>query len=154
MRHIIPFLLTVLITFSSSANDLPKDINANDDGLAVQGYDVVAYFTRGEPTEGLEDYELKLNGVTYRFASEDNLLAFQASPSSYLPQYGGFCAYGVANGKKASIDPAAWTILNGKLYLNYSLKIKEDWDKDRATYIQQADELWPDVKNKSVGWGF
>ena len=116
-----------------------------DDGLAIEGYDAVAYFTDGRPVEGSREFETAYEGATWRFASAANRDAFAANPEKYAPQYGGYCAYAVSEGYTASIDPDAWTIDNGKLYLNYSKGIQRRWEKNRAERIVQGDKNWPQI---------
>ena len=89
-------------------------------GKAIKGYDPVAYFTEGKPVEGSSDFTAEFDGATWYFASAQNRDAFVADPDKYAPQYGGYCAYAVANGSTAKIDPEAWSVVDGKLYLNYS----------------------------------
>jgi YHS domain-containing protein len=117
-------------------------------GKAIRGYDPVAYFTEGKPVEGKEEFVYNWNNANWYFSSLKNLNSFKASPEKYAPQYGGYCAYGLSNGYKASISPDAWTIVNGKLYLNYSLNVRESWDKNRAERIEKADKNWPEIKDK------
>ena len=112
---------------------------------AIRGYDPVAYFISGEPTEGRAEYSTEWQGATYRFASADNLARFESDPGSYAPQYGGYCAYAVSQGYTASIDPEAWSIVDGKLYLNYSTGVQKRWEKDIPGYIDAADSNWPAV---------
>ncbi|MEM1316419.1 MAG: YHS domain-containing (seleno)protein [Pseudomonadota bacterium] len=116
-------------------------------GHAIRGYDPVAYFTEGRPVEGSSDHELEHDGATWRFASAENLARFQADPAAYAPQYGGYCAWAVAQGKTASIDPEAWKIVDGKLYLNYNASIQERWEADIPGFIEAADANWPSVLN-------
>ena len=113
--------------------------------LAVGGYDPVAYFTEGQPLEGSGDFELEWNGATWRFASQANLEAFKAEPEAYAPQYGGYCAWAVAQGYTASTVPEAWHITDGKLYLNYSLGVRDTWRQDIPGHIAKADGNWPKV---------
>jgi YHS domain-containing protein len=115
-------------------------------GLAIKGYDPVAYFREGVPAKGLADLRLPYKGVTYLFKTPANRDAFRATPDKFLPEYGGFCAYGVANGYKADIDPAAFTLVGGKLYLNYNAQVKADWQKDTMGHIRRADDRWPQVR--------
>ena len=117
-----------------------------DDGLAVKGYDPVAYFTDGKPVRGDEAFSTEHGGATYRFASQANLDAFSADPERYLPQYGGYCAWAVAQGYKAPIVPEAWSVVDGKLYLNASLGVQSRWQRDIPGFIQKADENWPNVR--------
>lgn len=118
----------------------------DDSNVAVQGYDVVAYFTAGKPIKGVERHATVHQGATYRFATAENLAAFQAEPQRYLPQYGGYCAWGVgAKDDLFPIDPNAWKIVDGKLYLNYNAKIQKRWEEDVAGHIEKADAHWPEL---------
>jgi YHS domain-containing protein len=112
-------------------------------GAAIRGYDPVAFFTEGKPVEGSRQFTHKWKGATWRFASAQNRDTFAAAPEKYAPQYGGYCAYGVANGYTVSTVPEAWSVVGGKLYLNYSLGVRADWLKDTSGYIRQADGNWP-----------
>jgi YHS domain-containing protein len=115
---------------------------------AIRGYDPVAYFTEGKPIEGKEKLVYNWNNASWYFSSAQNLNLFKANPGKYAPQYGGYCAYGLSNGYKASTVPEAWTIVNGKLYLNYSLKVRYTWEKNRTERIANADKNWPLIKDK------
>ena len=115
-------------------------------GLAIDGYDPVAYFTEQKPVKGSAQFRSDFQGSTFQFASAVHREAFVADPSKYVPQYGGYCAYGMAKGYKASIDPAAFTVVGDKLYLNYSETVRSQWLTDVPSYIQKADANWPDVK--------
>ena len=116
-----------------------------EDGVAIRGYDPVAYFDQGKPVEGSSDHSLAWQGVTWHFASAEHLQAFRANPETYAPEYGGFCAYAVAKGQLASVDPTAWKIVDGKLYLNYSHSIQDKWEEDVPGYIQSAEMNWPEL---------
>ena len=118
-------------------------------GLAVHGYDVVAYFTEDAPVVGRAKFSTVHNDATYRFASRDNLEAFKDNPEKYLPQYGGFCAYGVAVGAKFDGDPRLWKIVDGKLYLNLNEEIQATWEKDIPDYIEDADGNWVKIAHKT-----
>lgn len=107
-------------------------------GSAIQGYDPVAYFTDGKPVRGKADYAATYKGAEYRFASAKNRDAFAASPETYAPEYGGWCAYGMSKGYKAPIDPAAFTIIKNKLYLNYSKSVQSEWRKDVPGYVAKG----------------
>ncbi|MEM9053819.1 MAG: YHS domain-containing (seleno)protein [Pseudomonadota bacterium] len=115
--------------------------------LALQGYDTVAYFTIGEPTKGSADYTTTYQGAEFRFVSEENLNLFLGDPEKYVPQYGGYCAWAVAQGKTAKGDARRWAIVDGKLYLNYNGSIQRKWDKDRTGFIVKGDQNWPSVLN-------
>ncbi|MEM9488565.1 MAG: YHS domain-containing (seleno)protein [Myxococcota bacterium] len=112
---------------------------------AIRGYDTVAYHTEGKPVKGKAAHTFEWNGATWRFASAKNRDLFKASPEKYAPQFGGYCAYAVSRGYTASTDPDAWTIVDGKLYLNYSISVMRTWRKDPAKYIARANKNWPNV---------
>lgn len=115
---------------------------------AVSGYDPVAYFTDGKPVKGSKEFTWEYMGAEWRFASQEHLDMFRADPEAYAPQYGGYCAYAVANGDTASAEPDLWTIHNGKLYLNYNRRINQQFREDIDAFIKQADDNWPTIKNK------
>lgn len=114
-------------------------------GGAIRGTDPVAYFTEGRPVEGSREFTSDWNGATWRFASAENKALFDADPEAYAPQYGGYCAWAIAQGDLASIDPAMWTIVEGKLYLNYSADVQRRWEQDIPGFIARADENWPAI---------
>lgn len=114
-------------------------------GIAIGGYDAVAYFTDGKPTAGKPEIVWMYDGATWRFSSEANRDAFMANPAKYAPQYGGYCAWAVSHGYTAKGDPAAWTITDGKLYLNYNKSVRKDWEKDVAGNVRKGDANWPRV---------
>jgi len=112
-------------------------------GLGAKGYDVVAYFTKGKPVQGSAKHESVYGGVTWRFANADHREMFEANPEKYAPQYGGFCSWGAANGKLFDVDPAnGWTIVDGKLYLNFNADLNKTFTKDAAKFIPKADKNW------------
>lgn len=112
---------------------------------AVGGYDPVAYFTEGEPTEGSSEFSTTYKGAEFRFASQENLDKFLAKPETYAPQYGGYCAYAVSQGQTAKGNPNNWSIVDGKLYLNLNDNIQKRWDANQAGYIVDADREWPEL---------
>ena len=115
----------------------------------INGYDPVAYFTEGKPVKGNGYHVTEHEGVTYMFANKKNRKMFEADPEMYLPEYGGYCAYGVAVGKKFEIDPEIWKIENGKLYLNLDEGIQKKWNKDIPGYIQKANANWREIAEKA-----
>lgn len=117
----------------------------NTDGVAVDGSDVVAYFTQGAPVKGSPEFAHVWNGVTWHFASAENRDAFAANPAVYAPQYGGYCAWAVSNGYTASTVPEAWRIVDDKLYLNFSRRIQSRWERDIPARIAAGDANWPAV---------
>ena len=139
--------LSVALTTSALAAGV--DVNTTNTGLALQGYDPVAYFTLGEPTEGNWKITSAYNGATYRFASEEHKAAFEADPEAYLPQYGGFCAFGAAMGFKFDGDPEHWKVVDGELFLNISKDVQERWVTDIPGYVQKADVNWETIEDKA-----
>jgi YHS domain-containing protein len=115
-------------------------------GVAIEGTDPVAYFTEGKPVEGSSDFEHEWMGATWRFASAADRDRFAADPDKYAPQYGGYCAWAVSQGYTAKIDPAAWTIVDDKLYLNYSKDVQAQWSQDVPGNVAKADANWPKIK--------
>lgn len=141
--------LTIFVLFASTAFAHQSPIYSPS-GKAIGGYDPVAYFTDSKPVMGKADLTYAHRGVTWYFATAQNRDAFKASPDKYLPQYGGYCAYGTSKGYKAPTQPDAWTISDGKLYLNYNTKVQTLWDKDRPGYIKKADAIWPTIQDKDA----
>jgi hypothetical protein len=117
-------------------------------GVAVGGYDPVAYFTERKAIAGSKDITLEHEGVVWRFASAANRDAFKADPAKYAPQYGGYCAWAVSQGYTAKGDPNAWTVHDGKLYLNYNKSVQRDWEKDIPGNVTKGDGNWPKVLAK------
>ena len=115
-------------------------------GVAIEGTDPVAYFEQGAPVAGSSDFEHEWMGATWRFASAENRDRFAADPEKYAPQYGGYCAWAVSQGYTAKIDPAAWKIVDDKLYLNYSKDVQTQWSADIPCNIPKADANWPQIK--------
>lgn len=114
----------------------------NKDGLAVKGYDVVAYFADGRPVKGTANESYQWQGATWQFASPDHRAAFMREPTKYAPQYGGYCAYAVAQGNIVDIDPKQWKIVDGKLYLNANFLAQTLWLINPAGYIKNGDANW------------
>jgi YHS domain-containing protein len=136
-------LVTTAIVSSGAAVAAEPDIYSHK-GLAIRGYDPVAYH-QGGPKEGKEAFRHSWMGATWQFSSAANRDLFAANPEKYAPEYGGYCAYAVSQDSTASIDPDTWTLVDGKLYLNYSKRIEAKWLKKRDAYIVDADKNWPDV---------
>jgi len=122
------------------------ETNLTERGLAVNGYDPVAYFTDGRPVLGEGRFTYEYDGAIYRFATETNRQSFIANPTRYMPAYGGFCAYGVRTGRKFEIDPDSWRIVDDRLYLLLNPATKVIWDLQRSNNIQIADTIWPKIK--------
>jgi len=143
-------LIAFLLLMTSAAFAAGPEFNLDRAGLALRGFDPVAYFTDGQPKPGKAEISAAHDGATYRFATAANRDAFAAAPEKFLPQYGGYCAYASALGKKADGDPAIWKIVDGKLYLNFNRSIDERWGADIPGYISKADKAWPQIKSKSA----
>lgn len=109
---------------------------------AIKGYDPVAYFTQKQPVKGAEEIAFDWKGGTWHFATEENKALFTQNPEQYTPQYGGYCAYGWTKGYAAKTEPEAWSIVDGKLYLNYDKSVQARWEKDIPGYIKLADEQY------------
>lgn len=140
MKNILFLNLALLTTVHLFAQKSPKETVFSTQEGAIKGYDPVAYFTEGQPVKGAADITFTWNDAVWHFASVAHRDSFALTPERWAPQYGGWCAYGWAQGYPAKVAPEAWSIVGGKLYLNYSLGIRKDWDKKRAEYIRKADE--------------
>nr|WP_275426979.1 YHS domain-containing (seleno)protein [Vibrio astriarenae] len=114
-------------------------------GKAIKGYDPVAYFTEGKAVEGDSDFQYEWNGADWYFSSQENLDRFVGNPERYAPQYGGYCAWAVSKGYTAKIDPHAWSVVDGKLYLNYNKSVQSTWQQDIAGNIAKGDANWPSL---------
>jgi len=137
-------VLIAAFLLSPAALAQKPQVFSDRDG-AIRGYDPVAYFEQTGPVKGSKQFSHAWQGATWNFASAGNRDKFAAAPEKFAPQYGGYCAYAVSQNYTADIDPAAWSIVDGKLYLNYSLRIRERWNKDIPGYIRKADANWPAV---------
>jgi len=136
---------------AAAGSDSPVPAVNAKEGIALKGYDPVAYFLNGAPTKGSDQYSFAWKGVTYRFASTGNLEKFKADPEKYLPQYGGYCAYAMSLDRIADIDPSRWAIVNGKLYLNNGFVAEKLWSLNKNGDIESADRNWPQYPKKAVG---
>ena len=142
-NHLIRKVVPALVLYASSAFAAQVDPVYKDGGLAIRGYDPVAYFTEQKPIRGSEQFRYSWMGATWLFASAANRDQFAANPAQYAPQYGGYCSYAVSKGHTASIAPEAWRIVDGKLYLNYSKGVQKTWQQDVPGNIHKADQNWP-----------
>jgi YHS domain-containing protein len=137
----------VVLSFAVSSAAWSKDpVNSSLFGnTAIHGYDPVAYFTDGKAVAGKSEFEFAWKGAKWRFTTAEHRDLFKGAPDKYAPQYGGYCAYAVSQGRTADIDPNAWKIVDGKLYLNYDSDIQKKWQADIPGYIAKADKNWPGV---------
>jgi YHS domain-containing protein len=139
-------LLAALLgtSFSLMAADLDMSVDNND--LAIKGYDPVAYFANEGPVKGTSEFTATYKNAIYNFVSSENRDEFRSNPSAYAPQYGGYCAFGVAMGKKFETDPLAWKVEGGKLYLNLDKSVQKRWLENTQEFIQDANSNWTTIK--------
>lgn len=150
MRNILSLaaLAAVLLTQAATAQSTaPKVVVNTRGGLALAGYDPVSYFT-GTPAKGEPDVTATYQGATYRFVSTANRDQFTRDPAKFAPQFGGYCGYGASMGYLASVDPEAYTIMNGRLILQNSKRVLELWQKEPDTRLRKADDNWPKIVEK------
>lgn len=144
----IALAMIFFVSFVACEKTPVLPLNRTSDGLAIKGYDPVAYVTEGMAVPGLAENEFVWKGAVWRFATSEHKALFKLDPERYAPRYGGYCAYAVSQGKTADIDPEAWTIVDNKLYLNLNKDVRGLWEKDRDAYIRQADMNWPHMIGK------
>ncbi|WP_144212450.1 YHS domain-containing (seleno)protein [Shewanella donghaensis] len=144
MKKLTYLLLALAMMGCTSISDQPI---FNQQGYAVSGYDVVAYFADNKAVKGSTDFTSEYQGTQWLFASKLHQAQFEQSPQQYIPQYGGYCAYAMSSGFVVSSDPNAFTVFEDKLYLNYSLSVRENWLENKHQFIKEADEHWLE-KNK------
>ena len=116
-------------------------------GIAINGYDPVAYFTEERPVQGSPEFTVDWDGAVLQFASAENKALYESDPVKYAPKYGGYCAYAVSRGYTATTDPVAWAVHEDRLYLNYSRSVRALWRARRSHHIKSADANWPSVLN-------
>ena len=135
--------LTALPSTSFAVKQTGAEYNTLYAGLGAKGYDVVAYFTDKKPVQGSDKFTVMYGGVTWQFASAEHRDMFKADPAKYAPQYGGFCSWGVAQGKLFDVDPVnGWTVSNGKLYLNFNEDLNKTFARDTEGFISKAERNW------------
>lgn len=122
-----------------------EPVNTNRGGSAIDGYDPVAYFTKGGPLRGSNKVTAEWNGATWRFVNAEHRDKFVADPARFAPKYGGYCAWAMSQGYTATIDPKAWRIVEGRLYLNNSVSILKRWEGELDRNIAAADRNWPEI---------
>ena len=117
----------------------------SDDGYAIGGYDPVAYHAENRPVKGDTALSLRWQGTEWLFSSAENRAIFEADPMRYAPQYGGYCAFAVSQGYTAKTDPDAFSVVDGRLFLNYSRRVRKMWERDVPGHIASADKNWPSL---------
>ncbi len=138
--------LPILGVMSPPAFAATPEIYASD-GVAINGYDAVAYFREAAHISGDAAHRFDWKGATWQFASAENRDAFANAPEDFAPQYGGYCAYALSKGAIAKTSPDAWTVHGGKLYLNYDTSVRSLWQRDFPGNVALADANWPAVLN-------
>lgn len=139
-------ILALIMTLGFSAYSFAQQIAAP----AISGYDPVAYFETNKAERGSGMFTSEYKGKTYLFATEDRKEKFDKTPEKFLPQYGGWCAFGAALGKKFHSDPTVFAVVDGKLYLNLNSDIQGKWNKDKKANIKKADSNWKKISNKKA----
>ncbi|HEX4486809.1 MAG TPA: YHS domain-containing (seleno)protein [Terriglobales bacterium] len=139
------FAMFVVLSAVASAKDL---LNVDRDGVGIQGYDPVAFFSDGRPVKGYAQFQSQYHGAKYYFASSEHKAAFDKEPAKYEPQFGGYCAYGVSHGSRAPVKVEASQIVNGRLLMQYDLDVKDSFNKDTQGSLKKADQNWPGLVEK------
>jgi hypothetical protein len=140
-------ILLAMAATALSAQAKPP-VNTDRAAVAIKGYDVVAYATMGAAIEGAKAFEHRWNGAVWRFSSAANRDRFAQAPDRYAPQFGGYCAYAVSRGYTADVDPEAFRVIDGRLYLNYSKRVQRLWEEDIPGNIVKGQANWPAVLNQ------
>jgi YHS domain-containing protein len=146
-RFVLSSGAAAFLTAALTAAGQLSAINTNRTQLAIHGYDAVAYTTNAA-VRGDAQFEHRWNGAVWRFATAANRERFAAEPEKYAPQFGGYCAWAVSRGYTADIDPEAFRIVDGRLYLNYSKSVRRMWERDIPGNIAKAEAHWPAVLSK------
>jgi YHS domain-containing protein len=142
-------LIVAIFSLSLIASAADKQlVNKDADGFAVQRFDPVAFFVDGRPEKGDPKIQSIYQGARYVFTSADHKRMFDAEPAKYVPVYGGYCAYGVANGHTVPVKIETWQIFDNKLILNYDSDVRTKFDKDKSGNLQKADANWPGLVDK------
>lgn len=148
-RKVFPFVVVAIGiavaigVFGLRRADGVEPVNKSSAGLALRGYDSVAYFREGAAVQGRAEFAHEWNGALWRFKSAENRAAFAREPEAFAPQYGGYCSYAVAHGYTADADPQAWKVVGGKLYLNYNADVRKLWEQDIPGFLQKGEQNWP-----------
>ncbi|MCC2606343.1 YHS domain-containing (seleno)protein [Planctobacterium marinum] len=140
MRKLLVWCFALLFSAASAADEPVYRSFFGDE--AIDGYDTVAYWTDSQAIEGKKEFTYEYKGAKWRFASQSNMQLFIADPEKYLPEYGGYCAWAMADDRLASVDGEAWTLFDGKLYLNYNKSVMEDWREQKALFVEQGNGFY------------
>ena len=142
---VVVLMLCSALSTIATAKDL---LNLDGHGVAIQGYDPVAFFTDNRPVKGNPQFQSEYRGAKYYFVSAEHKATFDKEPGKYEPQFGGYCAYGASRGNKAPIKIEAWQIVNGRLLMQYDLDVKGKFNEDQVGNLRKADQNWPGLVEK------
>jgi YHS domain-containing protein len=145
LQQLFTGLVLVLIATTGHAFAEAHNLDAN--GVAIKGYDPVAYFTQEKAVKGDASITSEYNGATYYFASNDHKATFDNNPAQYVPAYGGHCAFGASQGYLVDIEPDKFKVVDGKLYLNFNTRAQKLWLQDTPGHIKRANTNWPNLKS-------
>ena len=148
LKLLLALVLSILPVTSLCAADSVRPVNKDEAGIAIKGFDPVAYFAESRAVKGKKEFEHLYEESRWRFSSAAYRDLFAANPERYMPQYGGFCAGGMIAGRLVSADPEAWKIIDGKLFLGYSKAASDKFSKDADKNIKEADQQWIRVRGQ------
>jgi len=148
MKSLVQTLAFFSFIASLSTALAGASVNVDRNGIGIQGYDPVAFFTDGKPVIGKEEFQSNYHDVVYHFASAEHQAMFDANPSAFEPQFGGYCAYGVTKGHLAPVKIDAFQIVNGRLLMQYDKSVRETFNKDQRGNLELADKNWPALSEK------
>jgi YHS domain-containing protein len=148
MKDVIQFSIPVRLVLAGCLSSglmlaAADPVNKDRAGVALKGHDPVAYFTGQKAVKGSARFTHEWMGARWQFVTAGNRDAFAANPEQYAPQFGGYCAWAVSRGYTADIDPEAWKIVDGELYLNYSKDVQKKWEQDIPKRIEEGNRNWP-----------
>lgn len=135
---VFAFLLQPL----ANGGEMQRRINTDPANVAIKGYDTVAYFTEERPVKGKPEFTFLWQGAKWQFASSKHLELFAADPERYAPQFGGFCSMALTKGVMSTVDPDAWTIVDGKLYLNFNKAVRDKFRENPSEHVKKASAQW------------
>lgn len=143
MKFLKSIFISIALLVSANAFAADPIETGTFNNNAIYGYDTVAYFTQNKAVKGNKKITTEWRGALWHFSSEEHKAMFVAEPEKYAPQYGGYCAYAMSDGRLVGIDEDAFTILDGKLYLNYSKSVMKEWRTNTELFIKEADAEYP-----------
>lgn len=146
-RTLVGLLIAAVVAMPVIAGQ--KMVNTGPDKLAIKGYDTVAYFTEAQPTKGKPEFTFSWNDAQWYFANATHRDLFAANPDRYAPQFGGFCSMALTVGKVKDVDPEVWTIVEGKLYLNFNKNVRDKFRKNATENIKKAEENWTEAQKQN-----